>query len=84
MRYVPLVTREAEGAWSGLRGRVQTALESGTFERVTGAALDAADCHAFLCGNPDMIDDVATLLQGRGFSLDSREAPGNVHFERYW
>ncbi len=84
VRYVPLVTREPEGNWSGLRGRVQVALEPATFERVTGTVLEPADCHVFLCGNPEMIDSVATLLQGRGFRLDSRESPGNVHFERYW
>jgi ferredoxin--NADP+ reductase len=83
--YVPLVTREPVGAaWTGLRGRVQTVLEPETYRRVVGAPLDPAECHVFLCGNPDMIDDVQKLLESRGFVTDSRAGRGNIHFERFW
>ncbi len=83
--YVPLATREPEGgSWTGLRGRVQTALEPARYERLAGAPLDPAHCHVFLCGNPQMIDDVESLLAQRGFVADSRAGRGNVHFERYW
>ncbi len=83
--YVPLATREpADGAWSGLRGRVQTALEPETYRRLVGAALDPRECHVFLCGNPDMIDETARVLGGRGFVADSHQGRGNLHFERYW
>jgi ferredoxin--NADP+ reductase len=83
--YVPLATREPEGgSWTGLRGRVQTALEPATYQRLAGAPLDPAHCHVFLCGNPQMIDDVELLLGQRGFVTDSRTGRGNVHFERYW
>ena len=85
VRYVPLATREPEGsAWTGLRGRVQTALAPATYERLVGAPLDPAECHVFLCGNPQMIDDVQQLLETRGFVTDSRTQKGNIHFERYW
>ena len=83
--YLPILTREPEGgAWTGLRGRVQTALEPATYERLVGVTLDPAECHVFLCGNPAMIDDVERELGARGFATDSREQRGNVHFERYW
>ncbi len=85
VRYIPLVTREPEdGAWTGLRGRVQTALEPATYERLVGAPLDPAECHVFLCGNPEMIDSVQQVLETRGFVTDSRGSRGNIHFERYW
>ncbi len=91
--YIPLVTREPEpplpgapehGVWTGLRGRVQSALEHELYCKLVGAPLDPVECHVFLCGNPQMIDEVEALLTSRGFVTDSREQAGNIHFERYW
>jgi ferredoxin--NADP+ reductase len=83
--YIPLVTRDPQdGSWSGLRGRVQTALEPDTYQRLVGTPLDPAQCHIFLCGNPDMIDNVERVLADRGFVADSHQGRGNLHFERYW
>lgn len=83
--FIPLTTRECvDSSWTGLRGRVQTALEPHTYQRLAGAPLDPARCHVFLCGNPDMIDTVQSSLESRGFATDSRAGPGNIHFERYW
>lgn len=84
-RYVPLVSRERENsAWTGLRGRVQTALVEDRFRERAGFPLDPRDCHVFLCGNPDMIQSVRDLLAPKGFVTDTVPAPGNVHFEKYW
>jgi ferredoxin--NADP+ reductase len=83
--YIPLVTRESEGGeWRGLRGRVQVALEHDTYCQHVGTPLDPAECHVFLCGNPQMIDEVAALLVTKGFEIDQRDKLGNIHFERYW
>jgi len=30
-----------------------------------------------------MIDDMVKLLVGEGFVEQTREAPGNIHYERY-
>jgi ferredoxin--NADP+ reductase len=64
-----------------------------------GGELDADNTHVFLCGNPAMIglpeevDGVETwpettgvcqLLVERGFTLDRRGSPGNIHYEEYW
>jgi len=81
--YVPLVSRETGACWSGLRGRVQLALEPPLFRERAGFDLDPAAVHAFLCGNPAMIHDVRNLLAARGFAAESRHG-GNVHSERYW
>jgi ferredoxin--NADP+ reductase len=51
-KYLPLTTREA-----GLTKKVyiQDVLENGELEAHLGAALDPANAHVFLCGNPKMI-----------------------------
>ena len=39
----------------------------------------------FLCGNPQMIEEVEADLQGRGFVTKDRDNPdGNIHHEKYW
>jgi ferredoxin--NADP+ reductase len=83
--YIPMCTREpTNGHWQGLRGRVQVALEPSTFRELTGFDLSPETCHMFLCGNPDMIKQVAPMMEGRGFKTHTRKEPGNLHFERYW
>lgn len=83
--YLPLVTREPEGSgWTGRRGRVQSLLEGDAWEQAVGAPLDPACWHVFLCGNPEMIDDIDARLKARGFTHHRRSTPGNLHFERYW
>jgi ferredoxin--NADP+ reductase len=64
-----------------------------------GVELDPAKVHVFVCGNPDMIGlpdesgdepvypettGVVELLVERGFKLDKRRDPGNIHFEEFW
>lgn len=83
--YLPSVSREPEGSgWRGLRGRVQTALDPQTYQRLVGVPLDPRDTEVLLCGNPNMIEEVQQLLEGREFVTDKPGTPGNIHFERYW
>lgn len=84
--YIPTVTREPEGSpWQGMRGRVNTLIDPDRYHELVGSPLTPDQCHVFLCGNPDMIDQVAANLQQRGFVPRDRENPhGNIHFERYW
>ncbi|MBI4578726.1 MAG: ferredoxin--NADP reductase [Planctomycetes bacterium] len=85
VRYIPIVSRDpGDGAWTGLRGRVQVVLDPAVYESQVGAALDPDDCHVMLCGNPEMIDSVQAMLAQRGFRPHSSDQPGNIHFERYW
>ncbi len=83
--YLPTVTREPDDSdWQGLRGRVQAVLEPEAYEQAVGAKLDPQQCHVFLCGNPAMITSSEEMLKGHGFTLQTRDQPGNIHFERYW
>jgi ferredoxin--NADP+ reductase len=83
--YIPVVSREpADSDWPGLRGRVQLALADETYQDVVGAVLEPAQCHVFLCGNPEMIKSVQAMLEERGFRVHNKKNPGNIHFERYW
>ena len=87
VRYIPTCSREPEGGpgWMGLRGRVNVAIEGGRFADLAGVRLDPADCHVFLCGNPQMIDEVEADLHARGFVTRDRAHPeGNIHHEKYW
>lgn len=94
-RYVTLLTREP-----GVEKlHLQDALERGLLEKAIGGALTPDSTHVYLCGNPAMIglpeweDDrpkfpathgMAEMLGDRGFVIDRRGHPGNVHFEEYW
>jgi len=83
--YVPALTREPEdSSWAGLRGRVPLFLKPGTFEEITGKPFSPETLQIFLCGNPDMIDQLIEQLTGYGFKIHNKKDPGNIHFERYW
>jgi ferredoxin--NADP+ reductase len=87
VRYIPTCSREPEDGpnWMGLRGRVNVAIEEKTFADLAGVALDPATCHVFLCGNPQMIEEVEADLHTRGFTTYTKQNPeGNVHHEKYW
>ncbi len=77
----------------------QDLLVDGTIEEALGSPLDSDACHVFLCGNPgmiglpEMVDDeqvfpatvgMTQLLCDRGFTVDQRNTPGNLHYEEYW
>ncbi|MBD3167107.1 ferredoxin--NADP reductase [bacterium] len=85
LRYIPTITGDREAStWEGLRGRVQTLLESGRLEALSGFSLDPVRAHVFLCGNPKMVDNVSENLETRGFTPHTRMRAGNIHTERYW
>jgi len=93
--YLPMPTRES----SVPKRYLQSLIADGDIETLIGRPLDSATTHVFLCGNPAMIGPpeqvggvtrfpettgVVELLVDRGFSVDARRSPGNVHFEEYW
>ena len=94
-RYLPMPTREADVP----KKYLQSLVEEGELEVHLGRPLDPASTHIYMCGNPAMIGPpetvdgvthfpettgVVQLLVERGFTVDARNAPGNVHFEEYW
>jgi len=85
VQYISAVTREPEGStWQGLRGRVTTLIEPDKYKALTGDELLPENTEVYLCGNPDMIDQVRQMLEARAFVTASNKTPGNIHFERYW
>lgn len=93
-RYVAMPTREPSIPKRYLQEMIRADF---TPERL-GVKLDPATTHVFLCGNPNMIGlpakgasendfpttGVVELLIRRGFTLDLRKRPGNIHVEEYW
>ncbi len=93
--YMPMPTREP-----GVPKRyLQDLIKDDDFSTKLGVTLNPDTSHVFLCGNPAMIGipeeedgelkfpetvGVVQLLTERGFTVDRRNAPGNVHFEEYW
>ena len=59
--------------------------EPAAFEKAVGVPLDPATCSVFLCGNPQMIDQVEGDLNARGFvTKDHKHPDGTLVFEWYW
>jgi ferredoxin--NADP+ reductase len=86
LAYIPLVSRpDLEPApWSGMSGYVQDVWKSGQLERLWGVSPVPSNTHLFLCGNPNMIDGMAALLQQDGYRLHKKNEPGQIHMETYW
>lgn len=91
--YMPLPTREPDFPKTYL----QDVIRNDMLASHCGIELDPATTDVFLCGNPAMIGlpegdpeewpeptGVVELLTERGFKLDRRGDPGNIHFEEYW
>jgi len=69
-RFVPVVARPAEGEkWKGQRGLVT--------EAVAGDLKNAAECEAYLCGSPGMIDASIKVLKELGMSED------NIFYDKF-
>lgn len=83
--YIPSITRpEQDPHFRGQTGRIQKLVSDGLVEKLSGVRLDPADTDVFLCGNPDMILQVKSLLLQRGFTSDQGKQSGTLHVEEYW
>ena len=83
--YIPAITRpEQDPHFRGQIGRIQKLLEQGLVEQLAGVELAPAHTDVFLCGNPEMITHVKTLLESRGFTKDHGKQSGTMHVEEYW
>ena len=75
--YIPTVSRPSaaeNAAWRGRTGRVEAILEDVLDE----FKLDPGNSIAYLCGNPDMIENADALLSGRGYPEEQ------IKKELYW
>lgn len=85
LTYIPSITRPDEDPhFRGHTGRIQTLLEQGIVETLSGVALYPARTEVFLCGNPEMIRAVKELLSPRAFTAPHGKEPGTLHVEEYW
>ncbi len=84
--YVPIVSRPKEEAaeWGGATGHIQDLWDRMPLEASWGFRPSPDDTHIFVCGNPDMIEDMVEILEGQGFKEHSKKKPGQIHVERYW
>ena len=76
--------QEEREPWTGAVGHVQHLWSGGALERAWGFRPTPSSTHVLLCGNPAMIDDMTRLLEGEGFRVHEKGAPGQIHVERYW
>ena len=81
-RAVWFVSRERHAG--ALEGRVPQAIGDERLERAAGAELSASASQVMLCGNPDMVLDVAEALKARGMRRHRRREPGHLAVEPYW
>lgn len=83
--YIPIISDAHNEAvpWKGHTGFVQKIWTDGALDAKWGFHPTSQNTHVFLCGNPNMIDDMVKLLTKEGFYEQTKEAPGNIHLERY-
>jgi ferredoxin/flavodoxin---NADP+ reductase len=79
--YVTFVSRETAGG--SLGGRIPAAIRDGRLEAAAGLELDQRS-HVMLCGNPQMLKDVAGVLAERGMRKHRRRSPGHITVESFW
>ncbi|HMV40530.1 MAG TPA: ferredoxin--NADP reductase [Plasticicumulans sp.] len=78
-RYVKVVTREAvRGAFDK---RIPDLVESGLLEQEVGWEYSPERSAVMLCGNPGMLRQMKTVLQGRGLTVNKKSSPGNILWE---
>ncbi|QWF18886.1 ferredoxin--NADP reductase [Lysobacter capsici] len=78
--YYPSVTREPFRN----QGRITDAIADGLMAQTLGLPpLDPGEDRVMLCGSPQMLEDTAALLEGRGFKPSPRtREPGDYVIER--
>jgi ferredoxin--NADP+ reductase len=83
--YVATIDRPEEEPvpWAGHVGFVQDLWLQGVVAETWGFRPTPDNTDIFLCGNPNMIEEMAALLSDEGFREHSPKAPGQVHIEWY-
>jgi ferredoxin/flavodoxin---NADP+ reductase len=77
--YYPTVTREPYKH----QGRVTTVIENGQLAADLGLpALNAAEDRVMICGSPEMLRDLKTMMEVRGLKEGNTTTPGDFVIER--
>lgn len=84
--YLPSISRpdEEHVGWTGKTGYVQDLWTAPDLTERLGFEPTPETTHVFLCGNPSMVETMASLAAERGWTEHSKKVPGNLHLERYW
>ena len=80
LKYIQTVTREK--IENTLHSRIPDAIKDNSITDVCGS-IDSRS-QFMLCGNPDMINDMVSLLGEYGLERNRRSKPGNITLEKYW
>jgi ferredoxin--NADP+ reductase len=80
LKYIQTVTREKVD--NALNSRIPDAIKDKTITDMCGEI--NKNSQFMLCGNPDMINDMVTLLGEYGLERNRRSKPGNITLEKYW
>lgn len=83
--YVPTIDGPQDEVvpWTGHVGFAQDLWKEGLISRAWGFTPTPFNSHVFLCGNPLMIEAMKGLLEGEGFSVHRKQAPGQIHIEEF-
>jgi ferredoxin--NADP+ reductase len=83
--YLPTIDGpESEAVpWKGAVGFAQDHWSQGAIEQAWGFKPMPANTHVFLCGNPLMIAAMLEVLGKEGFTVHTKQAPGQVHIEEF-
>jgi ferredoxin--NADP+ reductase len=84
--YIPVVSRPREEPvpWKGATGHVQDLWQGGVVGRALGCQPTPENTHVFLCGSPEMIESMISILAQKSFQEHAPRKPGQIHSERYW
>lgn len=81
--FVPVISRE-KGMPGALQGRIPGLIENNIIQQHLGKNFSAEGSQVMLCGNPHMIADLMSVLEGFGLKKHLRRNPGHISLERYW
>ena len=82
-RFISIKFTTREKAPNALEGRIPAAIRDGRLE-AAGAPITPERSQFMLCGNPEMLKDVAAALAERGLKKHRRRAPGQISVESFW
>jgi ferredoxin--NADP+ reductase len=84
--YLPIISRPQDEPipWTGAVGHVQDLWKDRALERIWNLCPKPENTHIFLCGSPDMIEEMVAMLVQEKFAEIREKKPGQIHVERYW
>lgn len=77
LKYIKIVTREKSGA--DLYGRIPHLISNGFLETFAQVKFTPLDSRVMICGNPNMVKEVRSLLiKQKQFTVSSKNSLGNI------